>query len=387
MTGCSGIYESIVLLSLLSFSCSASYALPTPASKLVTPTILSKATAKCETNADNDLYGQGVRIGLYLQWASGFVLRNLESWETRSRVRTVSNTICAAVVLATVVNVLKGSAMSIDYLLSYYLTVVLFYAESYNLEIRVDNMSAREPSGRSAVKTLELHADLPLVCQNVIFTAFTLFGAWYWLKGADRTSDPICGAHGALLGIFDIRHDVWTRAAAGLAVIAGLSLFMVFLLHLASLQDGIKSGPKLVAIYYARAMFFGKGDRSQRRIGGGGYGTWEFKLLLKRLLKPSFLHGEVQSPASYIKFFGHLIHYFLIFLAGPIIAIVSVERMIAANYLVTTSVLGSAGQVIALFSGITSVLLACWEVAAKWMKEGRQRADAEEPPQNPAIAK
>src|SRR5215471_15522187 len=80
---------------------------------------------QCTTVADNDLYGTGVRIGMYLQWAAGFALRNFESWETRPRVRTASNILASAVALATAINVCRGTALSVDYLLSYYLTVVL----------------------------------------------------------------------------------------------------------------------------------------------------------------------------------------------------------------------------------------------------------------------
>ncbi|KAH6668538.1 hypothetical protein B0J14DRAFT_168813 [Halenospora varia] len=91
----------------------------------------------CATIANNDLYGKGVRIGMYLQWAAGFLLRNFdETWEARSRVRTSSNILASAVALATVINICQGIALSVDCLLSYYLTVVLFYAESYNLEIK-----------------------------------------------------------------------------------------------------------------------------------------------------------------------------------------------------------------------------------------------------------
>ena len=125
MMGCPGHYKTAFLFSILSLAFPMTLALPILAPRLATRATLPELR-KWETNADNDLYGKGVRVGLYLQWASGFILRNLESWETRSRVRTISNTLCAAIALATVVNVLKGSALSIDYLLSYYLTVVLF---------------------------------------------------------------------------------------------------------------------------------------------------------------------------------------------------------------------------------------------------------------------
>jgi hypothetical protein len=75
----------VIILSLIC----ASSALPSSATTF-TPRALPRSTDDCVTNADNDLYGKGVRIGLYLQWASGFILRNLESFEVRTRVRVAS---------------------------------------------------------------------------------------------------------------------------------------------------------------------------------------------------------------------------------------------------------------------------------------------------------
>lgn len=77
----------------------------------------SDSSKACITDVDNDLYGTGVRIGLYPQWGSGFILRNLASWDARSRVRTASNIITAAIAVATVVNIMKRNALSVDYLL------------------------------------------------------------------------------------------------------------------------------------------------------------------------------------------------------------------------------------------------------------------------------
>lgn len=307
----------------------------------------------CRTIADNDLYGRGVRIGMYLQWASGFVLRNFETWETRARVRTTTNVLATAVALATVINVCQGTALSVDYLLSYYLTVVLFYAESYNLEIRLPNDEDGD------VRAYVLHADLALAFQNVYFAAFTVFGVWYWLKGINSTPDPVCGGKAALLGVFDIRNSAWVHAAGALAILVGVAFVLVFLVHLTSLSDGIVSGPKLAAVYYARGMML---SRDPMDYSSDRDPEMERKLLVKRLLRPDLPAADSISITSFLKLLGKLVHYFLIYLAGPLIAIVSIERMIAANYLVTASAFGSAGQVIALFTGITSALLACWQI-------------------------
>jgi hypothetical protein len=42
---------------------------------------------ECITTGDGDIYGLGVRIGLYLQWAAAFILRLLGSWSRISEVR------------------------------------------------------------------------------------------------------------------------------------------------------------------------------------------------------------------------------------------------------------------------------------------------------------
>jgi hypothetical protein len=358
-------------LSLLTaLFCVASLASATP---LSSPSLSLRSESPalddhCKTIADNDLYGRGVRIGMYLQWAAGFGLRNFESWEARARVRTASNVLAGAVALATVINVCQGDALSIGYLMSYYLTVVLFYAESYNMEVQIDDeYEARNLTGDQAHKTYELHADLPLVFQNVYFTAFTLFGAWYWLKGIKSTIDPVCGGNAALLGIFDIRSSRWTHAATALAIIAGVAFFMVFLIHLTSLSEGIKSGPKLAAVYYAEAMYVGS---------AGVDDPFERKVARKNLLRPEFPVVDSFSIAQILRLLRDVIHYFLIYLAGPLIAIISVERMVAANHLETDSAFGSAGQIIALFTGLMSAILACWEITKQWYTN-RRSSDTE----------
>lgn len=326
--------------------------------RLVTP------EDQCATITDVDLYGTGIRIGMYLQWAAGFILRNSPCFEARPRVRTASNILASAVALATVINICQGTALSVDYLMSYYLTVVLFYAESYNLEIRDNTANADVRQEEGDVETLELHADLSLVFQNIYFSAFTLFGAWYWLRGIELLQDRACGAKAAMLAVFDIRSYAWTRAAAGLAVIGGFAFLMVFFIHLTSLVDGIASGPRLVAIKYAGAM----APLSSR------FGTaYFYKILLRNALKPAF-PGLSSGSISFhpIQLVVDLVHYFLVYLAGPLIAIVSAERMVAANMLVTSSAFGSAGQIIPLFTGLASCLLACWEVARNYW-EARKR--------------
>src|SRR5277367_6568043 len=73
---------------------------PTPEKQTSTADTLVIRSEICTVVGDSDIYGLGVRVGLYLQWLSGFLLRNIGSWDTVARVRTANNALCAALALA-----------------------------------------------------------------------------------------------------------------------------------------------------------------------------------------------------------------------------------------------------------------------------------------------
>ena len=73
------------------------------------------------------------------------------------------------------------------------------------------------------------------------------------------------------------------------------------------------------------------------------------------------------------------LHYFIISLAGPIIGIISTERIIASNGLATTNVSESTGQMIALLAGVTGMCTTIWEVAGWWNTRNKSMAIAKNP--------
>ncbi|RYP44607.1 hypothetical protein DL768_008928 [Monosporascus sp. mg162] len=326
---------------------------------LGSPVATSSALSKredCLTEGDGDLYGLGVRLGLYLQWAAGFILRNLGSWETVSRVRTASNTLCSAIAVAAAINLTAGTALSVDYLLSFYLTVVLFYAESYNLVIEEP---AQPDYWSDAEQVLRLYPDFPLVFQNILFATYTLFGAWFWTVGIHKARSPSCVEEAAVVFLFDIRSLSWTKTATVLSVLTGAIFALIFVIHLVGLKKGIEYGPVLVATWVLSAF-------------SGAVPTWgEMRGLLALLLHPK---GPRLQRKNISRFLFECLHFALIFLAGPVIAIVSVERMILANALVTPAISASTGQTIALFTGVVSMLMALWE-AREWNEARRKKAE------------
>ncbi|KAH7320716.1 hypothetical protein B0I35DRAFT_198982 [Stachybotrys elegans] len=306
-------------------------------------------SGSCVTLGDGDIYGLGVRIGLYLQWASGFILRLLGSWPRVSGIRTTNNILCGALVVAEFIHIIDGSALSIEYLLSYYLTIVLFYAESYNLVRRIDPEGDRSFAASMGYDTgvYRLYPDFPLIFQNLLFASYTLFGAWFWQSGIDGTRRTTCDDRAAIVFLFALRNPGWTTAATVLASIAGALFALIFFMHLKNLKKGVISGPELV---FARAL---------RVTSGAPLGPENIGI--PALLRPELPKPRGWSISSIFHFLREVIHFTLINLVGPVVAIVSVERMIQANKLQTPSVRESTGQMIALFTGATSFMVALWE--------------------------
>ncbi|KAH0543140.1 hypothetical protein FGG08_002485 [Glutinoglossum americanum] len=322
----------------------------------------------CTIAGDSDLYGLGIRLGLYLQCASGILLRHLSSHSTINRVRTTNNVLSSAIALTTMVNTLRGTALSVDYLMTYYLTVVLFYAESYNLEVkhlpgRVDEARMDEyGDGGHIGRALVLHPDVPLVFQNVLFTVYTLFGAWFWHRGlfsiAPTTS---CGPErAALIFLFPLRNIGWEKFATAFAIIIGLVFALITLIHLCSLKEGISSGPVLTVAEWLVPL-------------SGPGSEFELKEAMASYLKPKAPGIKGRSVGAVAR---AGLHYTCIYLFGPIIGITSVERMITANNISTTGILHSSGQLLALFIGGSSFCMAIWEFLLR-RGQGEEKVDME----------
>jgi len=330
-----------------------------------------RPSADCTTNGDGDIYGIGVRIGLYLQWASTFILRNLGSWERISQVRQATNCLCGALALAAGINVIEGSALSIDYLLSYYLTIVLFYSESYNLvrewgrdadldaNQNADQNADRDDDYELSAMVYRLHADWALIFQNILFASYTLFGAWFWQKGYLATRPAACEEKAAIIFIFSFHAAKWRTVATVLASLIGCILSIILLLHLRTLKKGIISGPELGLV------------RTLNTLSG-----FPAEMLLVHLLRPKFLvnmdqsvYGSFKSWRRIPAFLLHLFHYFIIYFAGPTVAIVSAERIILENQLKTTGITHSTGQMISLLTGTISFSLALWELGMKLRRD------------------
>lgn len=271
-------------------------------------------TSECITIGDGDLYGLGIRIGLYLQWI------------TVSAVRITSNAICFSLVLTLVIDYAKDSALSTDFLIVYYLTIALFYPESYNLLEK----------GEASTKTERyvLRPDVPLILQNFVFAFTSFFGAWFWINGIHQSQPPSCVAKAACFGVFDLNGSSWRNFAATMTIFAGLIFSLFFTVHLVIMVSGQSKSPAVKAVSWigvkvASALNFFSGSANFR-----------FDIAMSRqqgYFRPK-LPGVWKGTPSPITW----LHWVIMNVLGPLIAIVSVERMVHANHLQTPGISSSS---------------------------------------------
>jgi hypothetical protein len=157
-----------------------------------------------------------------------------------------NNIICDALALAAAINIVDGSALSVDYLISYYLTIVLFYAESYNLVVK-DGDKDTDPN-YVHVPYYVLYPDFPLIFRNILFAVYTLFGTWFLLKGIKTTQHTQCEDIAAIVFLFDFRNPHWAAAATALSIIIGVLFVVILFIHLKNLKTRVHSGPELVFV-------------------------------------------------------------------------------------------------------------------------------------------
>ena len=327
----------------------------------------------CVTQGDGDLYGKGVRIGLYLQWLSTFLLRQLGSWELKERLRTGTNIICGAIMLTAALSILNGRASTIDYLLVYYLTVMPFLSDSFRMNRGVPDFSE--------------------VVQPAIFAAFTFFGAWFWLRGVDRLQATACEEKVAIILVFNMRGK-WTVAASVLSVFTGIAAFAVSGTRARRSHLGWLLAPFIRAevntdegIYLSEILRYGIfwSDRDTNPILLRVDIIPDNDIFLDRRDDDFLVATAVMSKQCCIAFFRRIIpsveerqravhriypkvyrlfvssQYFGLMMFPPLIAITSVERMLHANKVETAGVETSTGQMLSLLMGIFMAMGEIWE--------------------------
>ncbi|KAF3185455.1 hypothetical protein TWF225_005237 [Orbilia oligospora] len=345
------LYKSFLLfyfLALVALQQSVT-ALPIPRSRLPAPAPKLDLPQKCPIHGSSEFYRLGVRLGLYLQWLSTMLLRYRRSWGRKSAVRGITNLTCVSLFISLVTNLANGTSLSIDYLIVYYLTVVMFYAESYTWDrifseenvyvSAVDKARLYREHGCKSIPVpgdlemeeekemgLRLRADFPLVFQNGLSVAQSVLATWFWVAGLSSIPGFPCMTleAAAILGVFPLRAHPWQRFATFAAIASSAIFSLLFYIHVQDIAVFRPEPPKLTAAAYDL--------------------NWAFGSLYQS------------------------VHYFLVYFSGPLVALLSVERIIANNGIKTTPILASTAQILVLSSGLLAVMITAWDVLAQKLR-------------------
>ncbi|KAF9884491.1 hypothetical protein FE257_001678 [Aspergillus nanangensis] len=302
---------------------------------------------ECSRSGSSEIYGLGIRLGLYLTWAACQLLHHLGgSWATLNRTRTTGNAISATVILLLTIHTARGNTLDIDYLLVYHLTTTLFLTESYNTLTQ---------SAKGDGCTFDLRPDWAILWHNVQSLYMSIFGAWVWIRGPENIPHQTspCGiGHGALYGTFAIDSRPWRKFAAAFAILTALVfVVLTIIFHAPRLPGTVTRGPV---------------DRVMRRRGGRVKRQPGFSIRLTDwacILRPWRDIWESTFKGRKSRTFVWVMWALTTWVA-PSAAIISAERMISANTLSMRSISDSSGQTIALILGLVNLLGAVIDILA-----------------------
>lgn len=315
-------------------------------------------------SSSGEIYGLGIRLGLYLHWTSLFLLRvtGYGSWASLRRVRTSCFLICCVISAKFLIDFSGPRSSLPDFLVLFYLIVVLFLPDSYNL---YDKRNDPDTGFR-----YELQPDAILFSQNLLGLTANAFAAWYWIDGIYY----IPGGGGdsqmqaALLQTFSIYGTQWRRFAAAFAIMTAIFFSILCFLH----RRGLFYGQELVEKQQQYKL--------SKKHACPNFFPFENKVdFFGPILRPRFPNGvkfalacstEPRSvPKSVSLFVLRLVYWFAIHLGCPGVAIISVERMIQVNELQTEPVANSTGQILVLAMGIANLVASLCEIASDYWHE------------------
>ncbi|KAL2822220.1 hypothetical protein BDW59DRAFT_149591 [Aspergillus cavernicola] len=306
----------------------------------------------CITFGNDDLYGYGIWCGLYLQFVALVTLRRCGgSLESLKRTRMTAIIICFAITLNTVSTTIQGSALSTDYLLTYYLTVVLFFSETCTLAI------IGIPDTEKSTESDNARPDGFTLLHNALSIFNSGFGIWFWIAGIERTQQPqpLCGGGRAAIywKTFDITSPIWRTFAALSAMLAGLGFTAIFYFH----ATEILARSHTAAIFQhclprsilkvstaVSSLCAGLGSRIQRRMDG-----WNILRVLMRIFW-ILLEAFATSAAT-----------------------LSVAKIVRANHLELNRGMLSSGNLIPFLMGLTSLVDAAVDVIRGSLKRRAYR--------------
>ncbi|KOS18215.1 hypothetical protein ESCO_002867 [Escovopsis weberi] len=179
---------------------------------------------ECDVQGDSDLYGGGVRYGLYMQWAAT-LLATLFDQRNENALRSANLAIQVSIFIGLCLESGAGHPVA-----NAVITQYLF----------IGSLSSVTGDGISYV------ASFAGLMRSAFYLALSAYGIWFWSVGVDVMSAPGCAAHEiAFLGSITVhgRFRKFGIAASCIGLVVCIALTARGLVLVARrFQKGVRSG-------------------------------------------------------------------------------------------------------------------------------------------------
>ncbi|KAI9836179.1 MAG: hypothetical protein M1838_005116 [Thelocarpon superellum] len=298
----------------------------------------------CGFVGNSDVYGLGIRVGIYLQWTGALIAKFYMPEKARDFLDI--DTVFLVALLAAAAT-LSTTSVSTTYAVEILVLLHIFFGDTY---VMLLDKTMRQ--SRLSV--------LGLYLRFFVIAAMTFFGLWYWYRGIDQFLKTPCGTSAFLFA----RVDLFGRARNFYTVLSTAHSAILILVLLGQILQGFRSS---TAQELARMLkrYIGDSIRGRwvmmRGRDEAGMAAWQkeraFAPNYSRWLLYGFFYlgretavgdAETRGPAAFLKIPKLVLIPF-------VLAILSIELTLSWNNITGVYAINTTGQIIPFVIGIGGV--------------------------------
>jgi hypothetical protein len=174
------------------------------------------AREECGFQGNQDLYGLGIRLGIYMQWISAIIMPFFRKKGDDSLLQSYTMFLLALILAVLVITIRSDPTYVVEMLV---LTYIIFGGGHLVLEIG-ENKGPLRKGNRDIVSKV-----LPSYIKLCLLTAAAIYWAWFWLGGiySDTFLATPCGANAFLFAKVSLYDRHVTRFLSALSIYFSLA--------------------------------------------------------------------------------------------------------------------------------------------------------------------
>lgn len=173
---------------------------------------------KCGFQGNNDAYGLGIRLAMYIQWITCLLTSCFFEGRGPSVILITTCFRLSMIIALLYLTILQGSNMQVS---EAYLMLMICVG-GVNSSDMPDLSLMHRPDRKGA----EAHtAALGIVIQSILLLVLTTYTLWFLFTGMDSMQHPPCSRSGFFLARVDLYH--WIRTFYEVTYVLGISVFLL----------------------------------------------------------------------------------------------------------------------------------------------------------------